>query len=218
MRNSRIDCILTSAALADTALYSSVLPCPAPDHKALTIDLVFNKNKRGEGYWKLNNALLKEQDYVNMINLEIGRIITTYHNCASKQELLELIKVIVKENSIAYAICRKKKRLCKVSQLEKEIETLDVNISTNNDQELTLKRNLLKTELNELYKEESIAAYIRSRAKWLESGEKSSSYFLNLEKQHQSANCIVKLVSDEGDVALSDTNRSIKSLLFQIIF
>ena len=206
MRNSRIDYILTSAALADTALYSSVLPCPAPDHKALTIDLVFNKNKCGEGYWKLNNALLKEQDYVNMINLEIGRIITTYHNCVSKQELLELIKVIVKENSIAYAICRKKKRLCKVSQLEKEIETLDVNISTNNDQELTLKRNLLKTELNELYKEESIAAYIRSRAKWLESGEKSSSYFLNLEKQHQSANRIVKLVNDEGDVALSDTN------------
>ena len=57
-----------------------------------------------------------------------------------------------------------------------------------------------------MYKEESIAAYIRSRAKWLESGEKSSSYFLNLEKQHQSANCIVKLVNDEGDVALSDTN------------
>ena len=29
--------------------------------------------------------------------------------------------------------------------------------------------------------------------------------FLNSEKQHQSANCIVKLVNDEGDVALSDT-------------
>ena len=55
-----------------------------------------------------------------------------------------------------------------------------------------------------MYKEDSIAAYIRSRAKWLESGEKSS-YFLNLEKQHQSANCIVKLVNDEGDVALADT-------------
>ena len=39
----------------------------------------------------------------------------------------------------------------------------------------------------------------------MESGEKSSSYFLNLEKQHQSSNCIVKLVNDEGDVALSDT-------------
>ena len=82
---------------------------------------------------------------------------------------------------------------------------MDVNISINNDQEQTLKRNLLKTELNELYKEDSIAAYIRSGAKWLESGEKSSSYFLSLEKQHQSANCIVKLVNDEGEVALSDT-------------
>ena len=104
------------------------------------IGLVFNKNKRGKGYCKLNNVLLKEQDYVNMINSEIGRTITTYHICVSKQELLELIKVIVKENSIAYAICRKKKRLCKVSQLEKEIETLDVNNSINNDHKLTLNK------------------------------------------------------------------------------
>ena len=105
MRNSRIDYILISAALADAALHSSILPCPAPDHKALTINLVFNKNKRGKGYWKLNNALLKEQDYVNMIKLEIARTINTYSNYVSKQDLLELIKVIVKENSIAYAIC-----------------------------------------------------------------------------------------------------------------
>ena len=71
-------------------------------------------------------------------------------------------------------VFEKKKKLCKISQLENEIEALDVNISINNNQELTLKRNLLKTELNELYKEDSMAAYLRSRAKWLEHGEKSS--------------------------------------------
>ena len=87
------------------------------------------------------------------------------------------------------------------SQLEKGIET---NISINNNQELTLKRNLLKTKLIELYQEDSITASVHLRAKWLESGEKRSSYFLNLEKQHQSANCIVKLVNDKGNIALSD--------------
>ena len=33
MLHSRIDDILTSEALADAAPHSSVLPCPAPDHK-----------------------------------------------------------------------------------------------------------------------------------------------------------------------------------------
>ena len=71
-----------------------------------------------------------------------------------------------------------------------------------NDYKLTLKQNL-KSALNDSYKEDSSEAYIQSRTKWLEKSKKSSSYFLNLEKQHQS--CVVKFVNDEGDVASTDT-------------
>ncbi len=40
----------------------------------------------------------------------------------------------------------------------------------------------LQEELNSLYLEKAKGAFVRSRAKWLEFGEKKSAYFFNLEK------------------------------------
>ena len=37
-------------------------------------------------------------------------------------------------------------------------------------------------------------AFLRSQSKWIEQGEKSTSFFLNLEKAHQNSNKITKLI------------------------
>jgi hypothetical protein len=64
----------------------------------------------------------------------------------------------------------------------------------------------LKSELDEIYSEMAKGAQIRSRAKYIENGEKSTSYFLNLEKIHQTKNNILKLkignqeYTDTGDI------------------
>ena len=55
------------------------------------------------------------------------------------------------------------------------------------------KRNRLKIELGCILQEKVIGAQIRSRAKYIEEGEKSTSYFLNLEKKRQTNNRIIKL-------------------------
>ena len=75
---------------------------------------------------------------------------------------------------------------------------MDTNISRLDNPVLWEKRMFLKKELSSLYQEDSTAAYIRSRAKWLEEGEKSTSYFLNLEKHNQSMNCINILENGNG--------------------
>ena len=43
-------------------------------------------------------------------------------------------------------------------------------------------------------------AIIRSRARWVEDGEKNTSYFFNLEKRQYSKKCISKLRNDNGDI------------------
>ena len=48
-----------------------------------------------------------------------------------------------------------------------------------------VKLNSLQTELDDLYLEKAKGAYIRSRARWLEEGEKNSSYFFNLETNQE---------------------------------
>lgn len=54
----------------------------------------------------------------------------------------------------------------------------------------TEKINNLQSQIDELYLIKAQAAYIRSRAKWVENGEKNTSYFCNLEKCRQEKNNI----------------------------
>lgn len=54
----------------------------------------------------------------------------------------------------------------------------------------------LQEELNSLYLEKAKGAFVRSRAKWLEFGEKNSAYFFNLEKQHGRKRTIDSLLID----------------------
>ncbi len=51
----------------------------------------------------------------------------------------------------------------------------------------------LQLELDNLYIKKAKGAYIRSRAKWIEEDEKSTSYFCRLEKRRQSSNSILSL-------------------------
>ena len=110
-----------------------------------------------------------------------------------------------------HSLFKNKRRPNKILQLEKDIEYLDNKSPGNNDTNLLFKRKNLQSELNELYKENTEAAYVRSRAKWIEQGEKNTSYFLNLEKHHQNNNCITKLVDEQGNTAQND-----ESILNQI--
>ena len=137
-RNSRIDYILVSKPTVQAISSSSVISCPAPDHKALGTILNFNMNKRGKGYWKLNNSLLTDNAYKAIIRLDILHTINTYGSLISKQELIELIKVIVKESSIRYSMC--KKSTSRISQIENELDLIDTNMSTFHNPELIVKR------------------------------------------------------------------------------
>lgn len=59
-----------------------------------------------------------------------------------------------------------------------------------------IKLNNLQNQLDSLYLERAKAAFIRSRARWLEEGEKNTSYFFGLEKQRQTKKKINKLLVD----------------------
>lgn len=59
-----------------------------------------------------------------------------------------------------------------------------------------IKLNNLQNQLDSLHLERAKGAFIRSRARWLEEGEKNTSYFFGLEKQRQTKKKINKLLVD----------------------
>lgn len=62
---------------------------------------------------------------------------------------------------------------------------------TDNDKQKLL---TLQTKLDEIYLKKAGGAYIRSRAKWIEDGERSTAYFCRLEKRRQEGNSIKTLL------------------------
>lgn len=56
-----------------------------------------------------------------------------------------------------------------------------------------------RISLNELYEYKIEGIIVRSRARWVEQGEKSTAYFLNLEKRNKKYNVIQKLKAADGE-------------------
>ena len=67
----------------------------------------------------------------------------------------------------------------------------------------------LKIELDEIYSVEAKGAQVRSKAKWVEEGERSTKYFLSLENKHQTLNTISKLSTEDG-LTITDANSILK--------
>jgi len=107
----------------------------------------------------------------------------------------EWFKFKVKRLAIDTGKFLSRMRKQKQKDLIGEINLLAVNsqISPEN----TAKLQELQPQLDELYSEKANGAYIRSRARWIEKGEKSSSYFFGLEKQRQTKKKINKLEINE---------------------
>ena len=57
--------------MTDIINSSSIMPSYRSDHSIIEISINLCEFKHGKGYWKFNNSLLKNQDYLNMINKTI---------------------------------------------------------------------------------------------------------------------------------------------------
>ena len=88
-------------------------------------------------------------------------------------------------------------------ELESWLQHIDQILCQNsygiNKDMLFEERQRLQNHLDHILEKKSYAAFIRSRCKQIEEGEKSSSYFLNLEKKRQIHNSIYKLSDEKGN-------------------
>lgn len=75
---SRLDLILVNDAMCKKVVESKIESIALSDHRIVSCDLDLNRVKRGPGFWRFNNALLEDEDYVEMmlemLVTEVGRI------------------------------------------------------------------------------------------------------------------------------------------------
>ena len=203
-RNSRIDMLFCSDVLKPQCTMCEIYQSPSPDHKALCLSLRPNTNKRGRGYWKINNGIINQTEFEDGIKHIYDEICNEYKQHVSKCILWEYFKLKVKEFSISFSINQAKKSQDECKMLELELDRIDKQLAVTLCDALSAERKVLKAKLDEQYKIKTKGYQIRSRAKWVELGEQSTRYFWGLEKSRQNRNCICSLTDSNGNTVYSD--------------
>ena len=90
---ARLDFFLVSNTLFPYIAKTSISPGVQSDHSIISLSIDFNKFNRGRGFWKMNNALLKDTEYVLKVKSVIRDIVKQYSGVDFTNEEFEQLDV-----------------------------------------------------------------------------------------------------------------------------
>jgi hypothetical protein len=107
-----------------------------------------------------------------------------------------LSQMQVRSETIAYSKRKSRALKAEINQLNKTIADLEEQIDKTQDVRCIEQYEVAKSQLENLNRSKTNGVMIRSKARWIEQGEKSTKYFLSLEKHNYNKKNITKLTSD----------------------
>ena len=170
------------------------------DHSYISIDIQGSNITQGRGYWKLNNSHLEDEEFVQGVKNIISD--TSGESFDSYRGLWDVIKFKIKDYAIRYGASKKKEK-CRVKEnLQKKID--DIKKTSDFMKRDDMRKEMFEAEikLNEIISKEIKGNITRSRARWVEEGERSNRYFFGLEKVNGKKKILSKLSDPEKGLLL----------------
>ena len=196
---TRIDKFLISNSLNQHVLDTSIKPFQHSDHDGIWLSLSFDQVKRGPGYWHFNNDLLSNAAFESEINDFWISWETKYEDFADPLLWWDRAKQGFKSIAIRCAKIIGKQRRYERFQLERNLLKLQEKSNTGNTQDIE-NYLLAKESLKQLDLKDLEATKIRTKAQFLEEGERSTRYFYSLEKSRKADQTIRFLTKDNLDI------------------
>ena len=186
---------------------TDIIPGYRSDNSILQLDILLNKFHRGKGSWKFNTNLLKDINYLELINQCIQEEIIKYvvpvyniekihlinehdiHLRILDDLFLEMLILRMRGESVKFSSNKKRNENMKEMKFISEIQALEQNNDITKQETLESK----KHELIQLREQNMKGHYVRSRVQWLHEGERPTKYFCSLE-QHNYLNKTIKKV------------------------
>ena len=139
-------------------------------------------------------------------------------NNQSNMLVWDLIKVKIREFTQSYCMTRSHRKRNRIIVLEDKLKDIDILLQKNDLADLKEKKNIIEAEIMNELKDQATASQVRSRAKWIEKGEKNNSYFFGLEKSRQQNNIITKFRKPDGryTINMEDTINDIRIFYEQL--
>lgn len=173
---SRVDYWLIANHLLCYDINSDISAAPLTDHSIISLQVKpRNRSTYPHKYWKFNSSLIKNADYCRKIKLLIQEIINN-EELTTPVKKWEFLKYKIRQLTISFS-----------KQIKKDLERKELDIiiqlnvycnkpnPTEDDRQEILN---LQHKLDEIYTQKAKGAFVRSRAKWIEEGEKKLSIFL----------------------------------------
>ena len=209
-KQARLDFFLISEQLFTEINNAGIETGYRSDHSIINIVLDFQNQRKGRSYWKFNNSLLKDSDYVNIVKNTIKHVKEQYSSQENPSDIpnsdlqlnitdqlfLDTLLMEIRGKTVSYSTYKKRTQDKREFILVKEIEEIEENFDHSKENVLKQKRN----ELIELRQRKMEGVRIRARARWVEEGERASKYFCNLENRNFVSKMMPNLIKDDGNI------------------
>ena len=199
----RLDFFLVSVNLVAQTNSCDILPGFKTDHSSIVINFSATNVPRGRGFWKFNVSLLHDEIYVEKVRNCINVTKSKYVDYMNPILFLDFLKCQIRSLTIEYSIQKSRQKRREENNLLQRIAFLEDLYSTTATPSIEAELIKTKNELEHIYEKKAEGIIVRSRANWVENGEKNTRYFINLEKRNQRQKTITKLYNDSGTVITS---------------
>lgn len=187
---SRLDKFFISSELTNPTVSCEIFPCCFSDHDSVVLTLnLANFVSHGPGVWRLNLELLEDSTFCEIIDSLLQNCLSIRDYYSSLHEWWDFVKESIRHTAIQFS--RRKHRDLnreKISLTNRLIQAKHALLAGEKDSQQRVEHfeNELKT-LKHLLLE---SVKVRSRAQWIEEGEKSTKFFFNLETSRAKRNSV----------------------------
>ena len=194
----RLDYIFISNNIQEHIEKVEILPSFMSDHSPVFISLNLNSNlKRGNYGWKFNDSLLNDELFVQKITEHIDAVKSNFTLDQNPHIKWEFLKYQIRKFSISFAKTKNKDIRIQKEKHETIVKNYESTENRPPDEEYAVSKAFLEDYIDK----KTAGSILRSKCEFYEQNEKSTKFFLNLEKKNSEKNTIKKLLVDNQEIS-----------------
>ena len=201
IQGSRLDFFLANTAMNQILDDVEIKAGCRSDHSMVVATFSKKISTKGPGIWKMNNLILQEEGYREMVL-----------QCIEETKILNLDPITKWENfkaeitKISQNYCQKrsqeKKELrCNLYKLKQILWTELANENTAESETTNETLEMIEKHIVHLEQEKLEASKFRSRLQWINEGEKSTRYFFAMEKRNYIGKTMFTIIKEDGTLS-----------------
>ena len=192
----RLDYFLVSQDLCRLATSCKIIHAAETDHSEILIHFK-NENanqRKGPGFWKFNNSLLRDEKYINKLRNNLDRYKDKYKDVEDRGLQWDLLKMEIRGFTVMYSKSKAKGRQKEETELQNKANELRLKAERNPaDKKILNELFATNLRLEKLLQYKTKGAILRSKVRWFEHGERNTKYFLSIEKRNSCQKAVTKL-------------------------